>query len=58
MGIWIINGQIVDAYNNLETKHIFIENGRIGKIIYATAKPETEGHQVIDASGKLVSAGS
>ncbi len=59
MGIWIQNGFIVDRNNKQTRKHIFIQNETIADIVDAdgAAAPNTEGHTVIDASGKLVSPG-
>lgn len=60
MGIWILDGKIVNQENNqLQSKHIFIDNGKIAQITDAATgnRPETSGHQVIEAAGKLVSAG-
>jgi dihydroorotase len=57
MGIWIINGQISTEGNALETKHIFIEENYISGMIPGSEQPDTAGHEVIDAKGKLVSAG-
>jgi dihydroorotase len=58
MGIWITNGLTVEG-SEQAVKHIFIEGNKISRIVDADAgvSPDTQGHQVIDASGKLVSAG-
>jgi dihydroorotase len=59
MGIWIVNGSVVDTVSGeLTKKQLFIENG----IIQAIVSPDsdfvkTDGHQVIDAKGQLVSPG-
>ncbi|QGQ95800.1 dihydroorotase [Paenibacillus psychroresistens] len=59
MGIWIINGTLV--HNELETtlSHLYIEQGKIAQIVKASgdALPATDGHEVIDAKGALISAG-
>jgi dihydroorotase len=58
MGIWILNAQTVASGNELIKQHIFVEGQSIGKIIEAEGKqPDTTGHEVIDAGGKLVTAG-
>jgi dihydroorotase len=57
MGIWILNGFTIDV-NNVQThQHICIENGRITQVVNGSEVPNTEGHTVIDAAGKLVSPG-
>ncbi|MFD2672281.1 dihydroorotase [Marinicrinis sediminis] len=58
MGIWILNGQVVEpASKKMVQKHLFIENGLIQQMTDATESVNTEGHEVIEAKGKLVSAG-
>jgi dihydroorotase len=57
MGIWILNGFTVNADNEQTKQHILIENDKIAKLVSAEETPETEGHTVIDAAGKLVSPG-
>jgi len=57
MGSWILNGQMVTEDNTLEKKHIFVENGKISSIVPGDTVPDTSGHEVVDAKGKLVSAG-
>lgn len=60
MGTWIINGNVLNLQQNkLETKHVLIDHGKIVKIDDATngAPADLANHQVIDAAGKLVSAG-
>ncbi|NDI33643.1 dihydroorotase [Chengkuizengella sediminis] len=58
MGTWLLNGKLLNSENNeLETKHIYIEQGKISNIIESQEKPQVDGHDVIDAEGKLVSAG-
>ncbi|MDF2723206.1 MAG: dihydroorotase [Paenibacillus sp.] len=60
MGIWILNGVVpVRGQNSFETKHFFIENGKIAAIRSDASEgtPDTTGHETVDAKGKLVSAG-
>ncbi|MFS1513448.1 dihydroorotase [Chengkuizengella sp. SCS-71B] len=58
MGTWILNGKLLNTENNeLETKHIYIEQGKINKIMQSEEETQVDGHEVIDAEGKLVSAG-
>ena len=59
MGIWILNGLTVDVNNVQTKKHILVENDKIAKVIDAVegSAPQTEGHEVIDAAGKLVTPG-
>ncbi|GIP36414.1 dihydroorotase [Paenibacillus sp. J2TS4] len=58
MGTWIVNGQILDGENNRVAKSVFIENGRIAKIVDGeVAVKDTEGHELIDAAGQLIAPG-
>jgi dihydroorotase len=58
MGIWILNAQTVASGNELNKRHIFVEGQTIAKIIEANGnQPDTTGHEVIDANGKLVTPG-
>jgi dihydroorotase len=57
MGIWILNGFTVDVNNVQTKKHICIENGNIAQVVSDVEVPNTQGHTVIDAGGKLVSPG-
>ena len=59
MGIWILNGLTVDVNNVQTKKHILVENDKIAQVVNATngEAPQTAGHEVIDAAGKLVSPG-
>lgn len=60
MGIWILNGSMsVSGQNRLEKKHLLIEDGKIAAIRDDATEgaPDTGGHETIDATGKLVSAG-
>ncbi|MBP3964277.1 dihydroorotase [Paenibacillus lignilyticus] len=59
MALWIINGLVWDEQTG-ETarKHVRIENGLIAAIAdAASGEPDTTGHDIIDAQGKLISAG-
>lgn len=57
MGSWILNGMII--HNNEQVKsHLLIENGIIARMVSDdSGVPDTTGHEVIDAAGKLVSPG-
>jgi len=62
MGIWILNGTVVNADNEMSQKHLYIDDGVIVSMIDAELDSngtglETIGHEVIDAQGCLVSAG-
>lgn len=58
MGIWILNAQTVASGNELAKRHILVEGQLIEQIIEAgDTLPDTAGHEVIDAAGKLVTAG-
>ncbi|WP_442603797.1 dihydroorotase [Paenibacillus sp. KN14-4R] len=58
MGIWILNGMMVDGQNTQQKKHILVNNGIIETILPGDQEtPTTTGHEVIDAAGKLVSPG-
>ena len=59
MGTWIVNGKVAEPGSGTpERKHIFVEGGKIEAIV----APESllfspEGHEVVDAAGKLVVPG-
>lgn len=58
MGTWIINGVVADRDGQTAAKHIFVDRG----VIQAIVAPESgivalDGHEVVDAGGRLVSAG-
>lgn len=57
MGIWILNGMII--HNNEQVKsHLLINNGVIARMVTDSSElPDTSGHEVIDATGKLISPG-
>ncbi|QYR20064.1 dihydroorotase [Paenibacillus sp. sptzw28] len=59
MSLWILNGQIWnESSGRLETKHVRIENGIISAFADGAADSlDTSGHDIIDAKGRLVSAG-
>ncbi|MFB9325398.1 dihydroorotase [Paenibacillus aurantiacus] len=58
MALWVLNGSIWDENEaKLVKKHVRIEGGMIEAIVDADTAPDTSGHETIDASGKLVSAG-
>lgn len=58
MGIWIKNGNVLNSKgNNLEKKDIYIKDGLINKITNSGEIVPRIDDEVIDASGKLVSAG-
>jgi dihydroorotase len=60
MGVWILNGKIAASGNELVAKHILIEGAAISKIVDASTgiwPDHTDGHEIIDAKGHLVSAG-
>lgn len=58
MGKWILNGQLLDdSTHQLRKKHVLIEDGKISKIVDGLETVDTAGSEVIDAEGKLVSAG-
>ncbi|WP_028549313.1 dihydroorotase [Paenibacillus sp. UNC451MF] len=58
MGIWILNAQVVASGNELTKQHILVEGNVIEKIVDAAKEqPDTAGHTVIDAAGKLVTPG-
>ncbi|WP_336772673.1 dihydroorotase [Paenibacillus sp. MMO-58] len=58
MSVWIINGSVWDkASGSLQKKHIRLEGEQIAEIVDGSAAPDTGSAEVIDAAGKLVSAG-
>ncbi|GKS12549.1 dihydroorotase [Paenibacillus chitinolyticus] len=57
MGIWILNGKLLDASGKETTGHVLVENGKIAAITAGQEQPDTTGHEVIEAAGKLVSPG-
>lgn len=57
MGTWILNGTAVSQSGH-SSVHMLVEDGHIARIVNADGgMPDTRGHEVIDAAGKLVSAG-
>lgn len=57
MGIWILNAAVVSEGKEQTTKHVLVEGNRIESIIEAGTVPDTAGHTVIDAQGKLLTPG-
>jgi dihydroorotase len=59
MSVWILNGQVWnESTGKVEEKHIQIENGVISAIVSVEGSvPDTAGHDVVNAKGKLISAG-
>ncbi|CAM4258071.1 dihydroorotase [Paenibacillus tarimensis] len=58
MALWILNGQVWnEEAGRLESRHVRIEGGLIAEIVEGQQQPDTAGCEVIDAAGKLVSAG-
>ncbi|MCC3372882.1 dihydroorotase [Cohnella sp. REN36] len=58
MTTWILNGLTVNPESGeTEKKHLRIENGAVAEWTDGAVLPDTAGAQVIDAAGKLVSAG-
>ncbi|KPV57010.1 dihydroorotase [Paenibacillus sp. A3] len=58
MGIWILNASLAAGGNELKKKHVFANGERIEQIVDAgEALPDTAGHTIIDAQGKLLAPG-
>ncbi|MFD1955166.1 dihydroorotase [Paenibacillus thailandensis] len=58
MTLWIMGGSVWnEASGRLENKHIRVEGATIAEIVDGSAAPDTGSAEVIDATGKLVSAG-
>jgi dihydroorotase len=58
MAIWIINAKTLNAdTGEAELKHVRVDNGLIAQWAEGSTTPETQGHEVIDAKGKLLSPG-
>lgn len=57
MGIWILNATVLTDGNEQAAKHVLVEGNRIESIIEAGTTPDTAGHTVIDAQGKLLTPG-
>ncbi|WP_159884011.1 dihydroorotase [Paenibacillus puerhi] len=58
MGIWILNASVVGAGNEQVTKHVLVEGRTVARIVEAGgADPDTDGHTVVDAAGKLLAPG-
>jgi len=58
MATWILNGSVLNEDGTLARKHIKIDGQAIAAVVDAEgAAPDTGSADVIDAAGKLVSAG-
>ncbi|WP_438446342.1 dihydroorotase [Gorillibacterium sp. sgz5001074] len=60
MGTWILNGSMSAGDNERKPVHILVEDGIIKKIADASNggwPDNTDGHEIVDAKGCLVSAG-
>ncbi|REK67053.1 MULTISPECIES: dihydroorotase [Cohnella] len=58
MTTWILNGLAVNPETGaLEKKHLKVENGKVAAWADGADSPDTEGAEVIDAEGKLISPG-
>jgi dihydroorotase len=58
MTLWVLNGLIWnEAAGTVESKHVRVEGDTIAEIVDGAATPDTAGAEVIDAAGKLISAG-
>lgn len=58
MALWIKNGSVWnEETGKLETKHIRIQDGVIAELVDGGAAVDTGSAEVVDAGGKLVSAG-
>lgn len=59
MGTWILNGWVNGEGSRSDHKHIFVEAGKIVRIVDAAdnEEPDMTGHEVIDAKGRLVAPG-
>ncbi len=58
MGHWILNGNVYDTDSRqISKQHVWIENGKVERIVAESEAPDTTGHEVTDAKGKLVTAG-
>lgn len=58
MSLWILNGSLWNQETGrLETKHIRVSEGRIAEIADGNGIVDTGSAEVMDAKGKLVSAG-
>ncbi|EFM12848.1 dihydroorotase, multifunctional complex type [Paenibacillus curdlanolyticus YK9] len=58
MSVWILNGLVWnEEAGTLVKQHVRTEGGNIAEIVDGSQQPDTAGSEVIDAAGKLVSAG-
>ncbi|GMK40531.1 dihydroorotase [Paenibacillus sp. CCS19] len=58
MTLWVLNGLIWnEAAGTVESKHVRVEGDTIAEIVDGSQTPDTAGAEVVDAAGKLISAG-
>jgi dihydroorotase len=58
MAIWIVNATAIDPVSGeKETVHLQVAEGKVARRLTGAEKPDTDGHEVIDAAGKLISPG-
>lgn len=57
MGIWIQNANVIAEGNQVEKKHVLVENGKIARIVSAEEAVDTSGHEIVEAGGKLLTPG-
>ncbi|MCR2803674.1 dihydroorotase [Paenibacillus soyae] len=58
MSLWILNGSVWNNESNkLESKHIRVSDGVIAEIVDGGTSVDTGSSEVVNAEGKLVSAG-
>ncbi len=58
MSLWIMNGNVWnEETGKLQPKHIYVENGAIAAVVDGSETVDAGGAEVLDAAGKLVSAG-
>ncbi|WP_276355902.1 dihydroorotase [Cohnella caldifontis] len=58
MAIWILNASAIDPVSGeKETLHLRVAEGKVAQRLSGAEKPDTSGHEVIDAAGKLISPG-
>lgn len=59
MGTWIINGRVLGEHNEQTAANVYIEDGKISKIVSPQEGTpwEQEGQNTINASGKLIAPG-
>ncbi|UUZ85588.1 dihydroorotase [Paenibacillus sp. P26] len=57
MGIWIQNANVIAEGNQVEKKHVLVENGKIARIVSAEEAVDTSGHEIVEAGGKSLTPG-